>query len=304
MMIDYQPIALSRKAEYDRLLALGARPGCEYTFANLYLWGRQRTAVVDGYLTIFSQFSRRSVYPYPVGRGDIRPVLEAIIADAQARGVACRLTGMYRDECDALQAMFPGKFRIHCDRSGFDYVYSIDALAYLKGRKLQKKRNHLRRFQAAHPRCAILPIQEGNALRAWEMAEKWYARRLAQNPHQDFHMEQAAIRRALQHRKTLGIEGLMMEDDGEIIAFTLGSPLSSDTFDVHFEKAWAEIDGAYAAINQAFAQYIRELYPHIRYLNREDDMGIDGLRQAKLSYCPEFLVEKYWACLLEDNCDY
>lgn len=303
-MIDFQPLELSRKAEYDRLLALGARQGCEYTFANLYMWGRQRGAILDGYLALFSQFSRRTVYPHPVGKGAVKPVLDAIIADSRERGVACRITGMTREDCLTLEALFPGKFRIHCDRNGFDYVYSIQALAELKGKKLQKKRNHLHRFQAAHPDCTAVPICGENTPAIRRMLDAWYAKRLEQEPHGDFHMERAAIGRALAHREALGMEGLTLVDKGEILAVTLGSPLSRDTFDIHFEKALAEADGAYTAMNQAFARYLLERHPQLRYLNREDDLGIAGLRRAKLSYHPEFLVEKYWACLLEDGCDY
>ena len=81
---------------------------------------------------------------------------------------------------------------------------------------------------------------------------------------------------------------------------TMGSALSEDVFDVHFEKAQLDIDGAYTAINCEFARYLRDRYPNLRYLNREDDMGMEGLRQAKLSYHPVMLLEKYWARLWED----
>ena len=84
----------------------------------------------------------------------------------------------------------------------------------------------------------------------------------------------------------------------------MGSSLSGDTFDIHFEKALDIADGAYAAINQAFAAHLREKYPNLRWLNREDDMGLEGLRKAKLSYCPAHMIEKHWACLLEDCYDY
>ena len=80
--------------------------------------------------------------------------------------------------------------------------------------------------------------------------------------------------------------------------------MSEDTFDIHFEKACSDIQGAYAAVNYEFARYIRNKYPNIRYLDREEDMGIEGLRKAKQSYHPHHMVEKYVACLLEDENDY
>ena len=92
----------------------------------------------------------------------------------------------------------------------------------------------------------------------------------------------------------------MLLDGGEVLAVTLGSRLSKDTIDVHFEKAREDVEGAYAAINCEFARYLRDKYPEIKFLNREDDMGLEGLRRAKLSYQPHHFEEKYWACRMED----
>ena len=91
---------------------------------------------------------------------------------------------------------------------------------------------------------------------------------------------------------------------GDIVAFTIGSRLSDRVIDVHFEKARPEINGAYAVINNEFAMFVMEKYPEIEYLNREEDMGLEGLRRAKQSYKPAYMVKKYWACLLEDGYDY
>jgi len=136
-----------------------------------------------------------------------------------------------------------------------------------------------------------------------EMLEQWYAHKKEQDPTASFHLERTAIMKALQNRKALGMDGLVLMDKGKVIAMTLGSPLSKNTFDVHFEKAADGYDGAYAAINREFAQYLREKYPNLQWLNREDDLGLEGLRKAKLSYCPDHLAEKYWACLKEEGYD-
>ena len=297
-MIDFQKFDLSKKAEYRRLLTCCGERGCEYSFANLNLWGRQKAAFVDGFLLLFSQFERRSVYPFPLGKGDLKSVLDAIISDAQERGIVCRLTGLTADNTMTLEELYPGKFRFHPDRDSCDYVYNIDDLADLKGRKFQKKRNHLNRFREEHPDCRTQPINGENLPAVREMVAQWFESR---TDDRDYHLEQQAIRRAFSHMEELDLEGLILTENGKILAMTIGSPLSDDTFDIHFEKALEDVDGAYPAINQAFASHLREKYPDLRYLNREDDMGIPGLRKAKLSYNPDHLVVKFWARLWEDD---
>ncbi len=303
-MIDFQPLRLEDKPTCDRYLLDGAQRGCEYSFANLYLWGRQRAAEVDGHLLFFSQFNRRTVYPFPVGSGDKKAVLEAIIHDAQARGIPCRITGLNQEQIQLLSDLFPDKFRFHCDRDSYDYVYDIHDLADLKGRKYQKKRNHYNRFRESFPHYTVRPITQELVPAVLAMAEAWYEDKLRENPQGDYHMERSALRRALKHMDALGLEGLAILDGEEILAMTLGSFLSPDTYDIHFEKARQNAEGAYPVINCEFARYLRGKYPQLQYLNREDDLGLEGLRKAKLSYYPHHLVEKCWACLLEDGYDY
>ena len=299
-MIQFERLQLLHREEYDKFLLLADR-GCGYSFVNLYLWGRQRAAFVDGFLTFFSQFDRRAVYPFPLGQGEIRPVLDAIIQDARQRGIPCCITGMTQADCQLLEQLYPGKFRIYHDRDGYDYVYHIDDLADLKGRKFQRKRNHVNRFYDAHPNCRLEPITPANLEAVQDMASSWYLHRQQKDPDGDFHLEQLALMRALADPFKLGLEGLALLEGDKVLAFSLASQLSADTFDIHFEKARDDVDGAYTAINQAFAKYLRDKYPQTRYLNREDDMGLEGLRKAKLSYNPAHLVEKYWARLWEDE---
>jgi len=303
-MIDFQPMTLADREAYMQALLAGPNRGCEYSFANLYLWGRQKLARIGDSFAVFSQFNRRSVYPWPVCTGDVRPVLEAIMRDAKKRGIPCRITSLMEQDMALLEQLYPGKFRFHCDRDFYDYVYDINDLADLKGRKFQKKRNHFNRFLAAHPNHTVQPITPELLPQAKAFADGWYARRLQEDPQGDYHMERIALTRALEQHAQLDMETLLLMEEGQILALTMASPLSADTFDVHFEKASADVDGAYPAINCLFARYLRDKYPQLRYLNREDDMGLEGLRKAKLSYCPHHMVEKCWACLLEDGYDY
>jgi hypothetical protein len=204
---------------------------------------------------------------------------------------------------EKLEQWYPGRFRFHPDRDSYDYIYSVEDLAELRGRKLQRKRNHVNRFRLLHSGYTTTPITDENTPQVLQMLEDWYAQKLAADPTASFYLEQAAIRRALQHRQELGLEGLVLIYKGQIIAMTMGSALSDNTFDIHFEKALEGFDGAYAAINREFARYLRAKYPHLLWLNREDDLGLEGLRKAKLSYCPDRLIEKWWACLKEEGYD-
>ena len=303
-MIDFHRLDLNQKETYNRYLQTCGERGCEYSFTNLFLWGRQKAAFVDGYLTLFSQFDRRSVYPFPVGQGDLKPVLDAIIHDAHTRGIPCYLTAMTAADCETLEQLYPGSFRFHTDRDAFDYVYAIDDLADLKGRKFQKKRNHLNRFRENHPTCQALPLDETTRVAAFCLLRRWYENRRISDPHSDFQLEQTALERAFAFQNQLDIEGMVLMEDGEPLAFAIGSRLNADTFDIHFEKAREDVDGAYAAINQAFASHLRRKFPELRWLNREDDLGIEGLRKAKLSYNPNRLVEKHWARLWETEDDH
>ena len=303
--IEFKPISPEDKAIYEEYLFKDKNGrGCEFSFANLYLWGRQSMAFTEGHIVLFSQFDRRSVYPYPLGAGDKRAALDAIIADAASRGIPCRITGLDEAAKETLKALYPEKFRFHSDEGSFDYVYDINALAELSGKKYHGKRNHLNRFKEAYPDYTVEPITDENAPRVKEMVDGWYRARLEENPHADYHMEAAAIDKALRHYKELALEGLVLLNGDEVLAFTIGSRLSFDTFDVHFEKARADVGIAYTAINYEFARYIRARYPDVRFLDREEDMGLEGLRRAKKSYNPHHMVEKCWACLLEDGYDY
>jgi hypothetical protein len=299
-MIAFQKLDPARRDEYDRYLFHSGK-GCEFSFVNLSIWGRQRAAFLDGFLVLQAQFDRRSVYPFPLGEGDVLPVLQAIIRDAKERGNLCCFTGLNEADCQLLQQHFPDQFRIQPDRNNFDYIYNINDLADLKGRKFQKKRNHLNRFRENHPAWRTEPLTENHVPAVREMATQWYANRQQVDPLGSYTLEKIALDRALNGLQTLGLEGLVLFDGDALLAFTLGSQLSEDTFDVHFEKAREDVDGAYAAINQQFAFHLREKHPQLRYLDREEDMGLEGLRKAKLSYNPVRLVEKYWARLWEED---
>ena len=302
-MIPFKKISTDQKEWLNEYLHRMDKQCCEYSFVNLYLWGRKRVAEMDGFLLIQAQFDRKIVYLYPVGEGDIKKVLDAIFHDAAVRGIPCCLAALTEADCRQVEQLYPGAFQIYCDRDSYDYLYAIDDLADLKGRKFQKKRNHLNRFEQEHPDAKILPLDAQTLEDAHLLAQKWYEERTAIDPDGDYHLEKIALERAVAHYEELGMEGAVLMEQGQIMAYAMGSRLDRDTFDIHFEKALGASDGTYAAINRGFSRHLREKYPELRWLNREDDMGIEGLRKAKLSYNPDHMVEKCWARLWEEEDD-
>lgn len=300
-MIDFNPVALEQKAFYEQYLYDGAERGCEYSFVNVYLWGQQNLSVLHDHVVFFCKFGGHSAYRYPLGTGDKKVVLDAIIEDSKERGVPCRIGGILADEREQMEKQYPGRFIYKSNRDSHDYVYLIDDLADLKGKKLRNKRNHCYRFEDAVPNFTVQPLTEDNLSSVRQMLSDWYKDKQQPDKPDNFKMEQIAFERAFAHYRELGMDGLILLDGSNVLGFTMGSQMSPDTFDVHFEKAIADIQGTYAVINREFAKYIRNKYPEVRYFNREEDMGIEGLRKSKLSYNPHHMVEKYWATLVEDD---
>ena len=136
-MIPFERLSFEHKPEIDAMLAHASHRGCAFSFANLYIWGRQYAARVGEDLLLFSHFGGKTMYPYPVCPGDPRPAIELLMADARERGIPFRLTGLNTQDVEDLQRWYPDRFAFHCGREGHDYVYAIDDLADLKGKKYQ-----------------------------------------------------------------------------------------------------------------------------------------------------------------------
>ena len=189
-----------------------------------------------------------------------------------------------------LEKYFSGIFQIEENRDSFDYIYTVDKLTSLAGKKLHGKRNHIARFKDNED-WSYEPMTAENKQECYDMNLKWCDRR-ACKWNEDKSDEQCALNQAMKYFDALHLEGGILRKAGEIVAFTIGERLNSDTYVVHFEKAFPEIQGAYPMINQQFVMHNCQEYS---YVNREDDAGDEGLRKAKLSYYPDILLKNYTA---------
>ena len=292
-MINFKELKITDKPTYERYLALYNDKGCEMSFGNLFMWGKQEIAEVDDHLVFLATFSK-SFYPFPLGVGDKKKVIDTLILDAEERGIEFMLTSITEREKAELERLYPEKFEFSTSVDTYDYVYNVDDLAGLIGKKYHKKRNHLNNFKKAHPNYTVNPVTDANKEKVVKMVEKWYDGR---DESGSLNYEREVFSRAMENFSALELEGLALEDNGEVLAVTFASKMNEDTFDVHFEKAIPTVDGAYTAINYEFANYIKNKYPDVKFLDREEDMGLEGLRKAKQSYYPHHQVVKYRAKL-------
>ena len=302
-MIDFRTPQPSDKAWVDALLAQADYRGCDYNFTNLFVWSRaygQEIAQVNGFLVTHLCGRMGCSYMYPAGSGDLAAAIDILAREADERRQPLRLVCLTTRQMEELDRLMPGRFAYEADRDGFDYLYDIDRLADLTGKKLHAKRNHINRFMDNNPSWVYEEITPQTLPECLEMDKEWYRRSMVREgaaEERDLGDEGIALRTAMEHYEELGLEGGLIRVYGEVVAFTIGDRLSADTYDVHFEKAYGELQGAYAMINREFARWVRARHPEIRYLNREDDMGVEGLRKAKKSYYPDLMVEKHTAVM-------
>ena len=264
---------------------------CERTFANALLWSRHypvQFAIVENTL-VFRSTSHGEAYTYPAGNpSNVKCALEFLMADTKRRGVPFSMYHITEEQFAQLEEWYPGRFEIEYNRDVADYIYESEKLISLAGKKLHAKRNHINKFKATHENWVYESMKEDNLEECFQMALKWRNQNECDEDHEK-NAEMCVTLNSLRLFKELELVGGILRIDGEIVAFTIGEAISEDTFVVHIEKAFADIQGAYPMINQQFVEHECSKY---KYINREEDTGSEGLRKAKLSYRPVFLVEK------------
>lgn len=277
-------------------LAADPQPVCDYSFVNLFGWSRpcgQEVKEWNGSLLSRLSGILGGCYLWPVGSGDEAAALEYLREDAHRQGWPLRLVVVPEHKLTDLEALCPGQFEITPDRDSFDYCYDINKMCELSGKKLHGKRNHIHRFMETYEGdWSVEPLSEENVRACFEMEGEWLRSR-ADTESADILAERRALDVAVNHFALLGMDGVLLRAGGEVVAFSMGDLLTEDTYDVHFEKARGEIQGTYPLIAREFARLIRDKYPAVRWLNRENDMGLEGLRKAKESFYPDRMIEKY-----------
>lgn len=296
-MIDFHKPTLDDKEWINKKIDETGSPSCEYTFGNIFAYtAKMEIMVAECFSCLVTRciYDGKLMYCYPIGNGDKKSAVEAIIDDAEGLGKDFVLFGLTKEFADELEENFPESFKIIFDRDGSDYIYSSEDLISLRGKRYQPKRNHIsffkKNFEWKYER-----IDRDNINDCLRMNEIWIEESLAERQ-DELSEELEIIRLVFDNYEALGFVGGLIRVDGEVIAYTMGERMNDNTFCVHFEKAFASYRGAYPMINREFCE--RELSSY-RFIDREDDLGADNLRKAKLSYYPAIIKEEYEARLIK-----
>ena len=201
---------------------------------------------------------------------------------------------VYQDDLEFLQSVFQNKIQVSLDETNADYIYLRENLGTLPGSKYHKKRNHISKFLRTYPNAKFEPISKESIKDAFLVEELWFEAEKSKteesNSFETVKKEYFAIKNALENFENLNLSGGLVYIDEKPVAMTVASLITSQIMDIHFEKALMPyaFDGAYSFINNQFAKTQDCLL-----FNREEDLGLPGLKKAKLSYYPTEILQKY-----------
>ncbi len=297
----FKPIEKADKPIFDEFYNARYLENSQFTFTNQYIWSKayhNQWAIENGVLYTLVNFENKVSMLQPLGSQDkmqeaIANIIEFFETNESDKELS--LLDLGKNFVEELEKFPDAKFDIKANRDAFDYVYFAEDLIKLAGKKYNLKKTPLNGFHRNYPEAKYLPITEELIPKCREEAIRWNESRAAQFKDDSiFEVELETINEAFDNFFDFNLKGGAIELDGRVIAFTVGEQLNADTAVVHIEKAERDIRGAYAAINQGF---VANEWFEMKYINREEDMGIGGLRKAKESYNPCKMIEKFNATL-------
>jgi uncharacterized protein len=286
--LDFKKLSLDDKNLFDGFFKKYPPEVSELTFTNLYIWQKYRRieyALYEETLILKAETDKETFFFQPVGLNNKKLIKEILEYGAKKNILSIKRAG----EETALLSSELG-LKVMEDRDSFDYVYKTEDLALLKGRDFSSKRNFVSKFYAEYyHKYWKYADNPGCRKKCLDLTEKWFAERKESDP--TLIHEYDALKELFNNYNALNAEGSVICIDEKIVAYTFGEALNNNTFVVHFEKALSNYSGIYQTINKLFAE--NEILGKFEFINREQDLGIAGIRKAKLSYNPVELIKKY-----------
>jgi uncharacterized protein len=303
-MIKFKQFELSDRKIIEQYILNSGCNNCDFSFANLYFFRsfyRLEWAIYEEFLIMRVHLGQYKVpgYMQPLGTGDWIGILPKLMEEAKAAGETLRLFYIGCSSIKELeQSEWNNKLYLFNDRASADYIYDRETLEQLRGSKLQPKRNHVNKFEKSYEfRTEQLAKKHYEEVEI--MLDDWVGEKQETATGTIAH-ERQVVEEAFQHFDELGLIGLMLYANDKPAAFTFGAPINHNTFDVMVEKGETEYEGVFAAVNKYFVQSLPDQFTLI---NREEDLGLEGLRRSKLSYQPTRILDK-WFAIEKDSEEY
>lgn len=264
---------------------------CDYTPTNIIMWGDEYNTEIafdDSDLYIKYNVDGMTFFGIPFVMTGMKKGIENLIKYTEDNNIELAIGDVEPEIFAIIDRIYPGQFKVTYQRDGADYVYNIKDMAELSGKKYHGKKNHINKFMKTYNNWCYEKMSDDNINECIDMVKEWRAKNVCVDDVEKAD-EICIMINSIKNRERLGLIGGLIRANDRVVAVTLGGAINDEMFDINFEKAFSDVPGAYPMINQQFI--INELMNY-KYVNREEDMGLDGLRKAKESYLPEFMVQK------------
>lgn len=292
-----EKLTLEKKDYINGFLKKIKTENSELTFTNLFMWRKSYNveyAIISDMLVIMSKHSGApQVVYFPIGDGNFKEALDEVIEYYKEKNEKFLLRISDENDIKKLEDAYPEIFEVYEDENNNDYIYKTSDLEDLKGKKYHAKRNFINRFKNKYSYIyeTMTPDMKNECM---ELFKKWYEEKKDEVSGVEEHLE--AVSEVFENWEKLDVKGGCIRVDGKMVAFSFGEELIADKnmAVIHLEHADISYDGAFPMMNNAFVQ---NEWSDFLYINREEDMGLDGLRKAKQSYYPCKMARKFYARL-------
>lgn len=293
--LDFSEISIGDKSTFDEYFRVYQPEASELNFSNLFMWRvfyKTQYTVINNFLCIISTSDEKEPFALiPAGKESDEFFYETVTLLRRyfhRQGWQLVFKSITGGELEYFKRVVKLDYDIISDRDNSDYVYTTQDLINLSGKKYDAKRNHINKFKKLRE-YEYIPISEEHMDECYRIMSRWCEEKGC-DQHKDLYCEKIANSELLKNYRTLGCKGALIKVNGVFEAFTVGEMLNENTVLIHIEKANSKIEGLYPFINQQFCQ---NEWNGTAYINREQDLGLEGLRKAKLSYHPAKMVNKY-----------
>ncbi len=287
---DYKPVTLSLRQKFQDHYARFPQTHSEYMFTSIVSWTHYMPAYClfrENVLLLMQIKDGQPQFRPPVGERN-EHLLKEVLDMAKKEGGPCPVIAVEEPAREWIGSLYPS-IRIAEDRDFFDYVYLSRDLAELPGKPYLTQRNHLNRFRKKYE-YSVEQIAPANMEDTLRFLQRWCLWRDCESEPM-LEAEREAILFCMEHYTEMGLSGIVLRIGGEIQALSVYEPINPETAVIHFEKALPDFEGIYPAINNEAAKILAEKY---RYINRESDLGIAGLRTAKERLHPDHMEKVYF----------